>query len=51
MDIDYLEDLEGQVLDQLEAADEAGVPEGTLSLWAARRRRGLDEVARLLGSG
>ena len=51
MDIDELEDLEGQVLDQLEAADEAEVPEGTQSLSAARRRRGLDEVARLLGSG
>jgi hypothetical protein len=51
MDIDDLEDLEGQVLDQLEAADEADVPAGTVSLSAARRRRGLEEVARLLGSG
>ena len=49
MDIDDMENLEGAVLDGLEAADETDVPEGTVSLMAARRRRGLDEAARLLG--
>ena len=49
MDIDDLEDLEGAVLDGLDAADEADVPEGTVSLVAARRRRSLEETARLLG--
>lgn len=51
MDIDDLEDLESAVLDGLEAADDAEAPEGTVPLAAARRRRSLDDVARLLDRG
>jgi hypothetical protein len=51
MDIDDLDDLESAVLDGLEAADDADAPEGTASLAAARRRRSMDDVAKLLGPG
>ncbi len=48
VDIDDLDDLESSVLDGLDAADDAEAPPGTLSLSAARRRRGLVETVRLL---
>ena len=51
MDIDDLEALESEVLDALDAADDAEAPPGTLPLSAARRRRSLAETVKFLDAG
>lgn len=50
MDIDDLDALEGDVLDDLEATDDAA-PAGTVALSAARRRRAVAETPRSLDAG
>jgi hypothetical protein len=48
-DIDGAAALETAALDALEAGDDAGIPAGTASLLAARRRRGLARAWAVLG--
>ena len=40
--------LEADVFDGLERAEDAEAPPGTVGLWAARRRRALDDVMAVL---